>query len=273
MGDIVRRVSKANPKLSELVIPEGKVLFHEGDKASAMYIVQDGEIEISIDNAQYVVAHLRKGASFGEQSVIGTKHRLASARASTEAVCLEIPASWLEKQITNAAPFLKTVFSSLTLQLLQTNFTSLKANSGEEKARFRAESGKPSGVAYEMFSTFSQANSVYLGDSYAIHDQAAAGNGLVVTSGEIKVVRNGFPVVIGPGGVIGVAEAIAGARAQHDYEIMSAANALVIDGDSAYSLIKKLNKGLYGVVKGFVSRAISDDSLPNRLSATLSGSS
>ena len=61
MGDIVRRVSKANPKLSELIIPEGKVLFNEGDKASAMYIVQDGEIEISVDNARHVVAHLRKG--------------------------------------------------------------------------------------------------------------------------------------------------------------------------------------------------------------------
>ena len=38
MGDIVRRVSKANPKLSELVIPEDTVLFNEGDKASAMYL-------------------------------------------------------------------------------------------------------------------------------------------------------------------------------------------------------------------------------------------
>ena len=64
-----------------------------------MYIVQDGEIEISIDNAQHVVAHLRKGASFGEQSVIGTKHRLASARATAESVCLEIPASWLENRL------------------------------------------------------------------------------------------------------------------------------------------------------------------------------
>ena len=36
MGDIVRRVSKANPKLSELVIPEGEVLFNEGDKASEL---------------------------------------------------------------------------------------------------------------------------------------------------------------------------------------------------------------------------------------------
>ena len=266
MGDIVRRVSKANPKLSELVIPEGKVLFNEGDKASAMYIVQDGEIEISIDNAQYVVARLRKGASFGEQSVIGTKHRLASAKATAESVCLEIPASWLEKQITNAAPFLKTVFSSLTLQLLQVNFTSLKASAGQEGARFSAESGKPSGVAYKMFSDFSRPNSVYLGDSYAIHNQAAAGNGLVITSGEIKIYRDGFPVVIGAGGVIGVAEAIAGSRAQHDYEVISTANALLIDGDSAYALIKKLNKGLYGVVKGFVSRAMADDSLPSRLS-------
>ena len=266
MGDIVRRVSKANPKLSELVIPEGKVLFNEGDKASAMYIVQDGEIEISVDNARHVVAHLRKGASFGEQSVVGTKHRLASARATAESVCLEIPASWLGKQITNAAPFLKTVFSSLTLQLLQTNFISLKISSGEEGARFRAESDKPSGVAYQTFSDFSRPNSVYLGDAYAVHNQAAAGNGLVITSGEIKVVRDGFPIVIGAGGVIGVAEAIAGARAQHDYEVMASANALVIDGDAAYALIKKLNKGLYGVVKGFVSRAMADDSLPNRLS-------
>ena len=62
------------------------------------------------------------------------------------------------------------------------------------------------------------------------------------------------------------AGAIAGARAQHDYEVISTANALLIDGDAAYALIKKLNKGLYGVVKGFVSRAMADDSLPNRLS-------
>ena len=86
------------------------------------------------------------------------------------------------------------------------------------------------------------------------------------TSGEIKIVRDGFPVVVGEGGVIGVAEAIAGVRPQHDYEITTTANALLIDGDAAYALIKKLNKGLYGVVKGFVSRAIADDSLPNRLS-------
>ena len=40
----------------------------------------------------------------------------------------------------------------------------------------------------------------------------------------------------------------------------------LIDGDAAHALIKKLNKGLYGVVKGFVSRAMAADSLPNRLS-------
>ena len=107
-----------------------------------------------------------------------------------------------------------------------------------------------------MFSDFSRPNSVYLGDAYAIHDQAAAGNGLVVTSGEIKIVRDGFPVVIGEGGVIGVAEAIAGVRAQHDYEITSTANALLIDGDAAH--FDKNQQSLYGVVKGFVSRAMAE---------------
>ena len=144
---------------------------------------------------------------------------------------------------------MKTVLSLLTPQSLQVNFTSLKASSGEEGAWFSAESGKPSGVAYKMFLDFSRSNSVYLGDSYAIHNQAAAGNGLVVTSGEIKIVRDGFPVVIGAGGVIGVAEAIAGARAQHDYEVISAANALLIDGDSAYALIKNSTKFSMGLLK------------------------
>lgn len=56
-------------------------------------------------------------------------------------------------------------------------------------------------------------------------------------------------MLIGAGGVIGVAEAIAGARAQHDYEVISAANALLIDGDSAYALIKNSTKFSMGLLK------------------------
>ena len=50
MSGIERRPSQANPKLSEVVISSGTVLFSEGDRADAMYIVQQGEIDIAINS-------------------------------------------------------------------------------------------------------------------------------------------------------------------------------------------------------------------------------
>ena len=47
MSGIERRPSPSNPKLSEVTIPAGSVLFSEGDRADTMYIVQQGEIDIA----------------------------------------------------------------------------------------------------------------------------------------------------------------------------------------------------------------------------------
>ena len=116
MSGIERRPSQANPKLSEVIISAGTVLFNEGDRADAMYIIQQGEIDIAINHGAHVLATLEKGSSFGEQAVVGTKYRMATASAKTDAVCLEIPADWLGRQINSAAPLLKNVFSALTLQ-------------------------------------------------------------------------------------------------------------------------------------------------------------
>ena len=71
MSGIERRPSQANPKLSEVLMSSGTVLFKEGDRADAMYIVQQGEIEISIQQGEHALATLEKGASFGEQAVVG----------------------------------------------------------------------------------------------------------------------------------------------------------------------------------------------------------
>ena len=65
MSGIERRSSQANPKLSELVISSGTVLFSEGDRADAMYIVQQGEIDIAINKGSHLLATLEKGSSFG----------------------------------------------------------------------------------------------------------------------------------------------------------------------------------------------------------------
>ena len=55
------RPSQANPKLSEVIISSGTVLFSEGDRADAMYIVQQGEIDIAINKG--VACHVRKGVA------------------------------------------------------------------------------------------------------------------------------------------------------------------------------------------------------------------
>ena len=77
------------------------------------------EIDIAINKGSHLLATLEKGSSFGEQAVVGTKYRMATAK--TDSVCLEIPADWLGRQISSAPPLLKHVFSALTLQLLQRN--------------------------------------------------------------------------------------------------------------------------------------------------------
>ena len=89
MSGIERRPSQANPKLSEVIISSGTVLFSEGDRADAMYIVQQGEIDIAINKGSHLLATLEKGSSFGEQAVVGTKYRMATATAKTDSVCLE----------------------------------------------------------------------------------------------------------------------------------------------------------------------------------------
>ena len=161
MSGIERRPSQANPKLSEVIISSGTVLFSEGDRADAMYIVQQGEIDIAINKGSHLLATLEKGSSFGEQAVVGTKYRMATATAKTDSVCLEIPADWLGRQISSAPPLLKHVFSALTLQLLQRNYIASLASTEASQGAFLIESGGASERAWTTFSRGSTLNSVY----------------------------------------------------------------------------------------------------------------
>ena len=112
-----------------------------------MYIVQQGEIDIAINKGSHLLATLEKGSSFGEQAVVGTKYRMATATAKTDSVCLEIPADWLGRQISSAPPLLTHVFSALTLQLLQRNYiaslASTEASQGASRSRPAGRLNRP----------------------------------------------------------------------------------------------------------------------------------
>ncbi|OFZ79566.1 MAG: hypothetical protein A2583_14580 [Bdellovibrionales bacterium RIFOXYD1_FULL_53_11] len=80
----------------------GSVLFREGDNATAMYIIQDGVVEVSKgkrDDVQFVVTELKKGAVFGEMPFVDASPRAATITAKSKVRLLEISYTDLEKNI------------------------------------------------------------------------------------------------------------------------------------------------------------------------------
>src|SRR3974390_3390507 len=63
-------------------VPAGQLLFTQGDTAEQMYVVLEGDIEISINGT--VVGHAGPGESLGEMALIDRTVRSATAVAKTD---------------------------------------------------------------------------------------------------------------------------------------------------------------------------------------------
>jgi hypothetical protein len=71
----------------------GEIIVREGDKSSSMFVVQEGQLTVSIHGARgdtRKLAMLQSGDAFGEGSLLTGEPRTATVRAFTEAVLIEI---------------------------------------------------------------------------------------------------------------------------------------------------------------------------------------
>lgn len=100
----------------ERTYPEGAVIFEEGAAGDGMYIVADGEVEISASldgGAHRPVSRLGPGEPFGEMAFIESKPRSATARATTAARLSFLPSTGLytilESHPALASAFLKQI--------------------------------------------------------------------------------------------------------------------------------------------------------------------
>jgi len=82
----------------EVELPQGAFLFHQDEIGDSMYIVEQGELQIILEQnltapdsqEEQVIGVFKRGASFGELCVFGQLKRAASIRALVDCRLLKI---------------------------------------------------------------------------------------------------------------------------------------------------------------------------------------
>jgi signal transduction histidine kinase len=78
----------------EQKVPAGQAIFAEGDQGDGIYVVKDGQVEISVEISPHnrrVFARINPGEIFGEMAVLELKPRSATATAVHDSVVYFIP--------------------------------------------------------------------------------------------------------------------------------------------------------------------------------------
>lgn len=101
----------------------GQVLFLQGDRADAAYVVAEGLVRIEVTTAEgreLSLGLLQPGDSFGELAVLDGGTRSASALAARSAVVVRLPGAVLREAILKDPNMVSHLFSIMG-QLVRTN--------------------------------------------------------------------------------------------------------------------------------------------------------
>ena len=119
--------------LREKSVHAGQLLFAEGDKGDAMYIVAEGLVNIHLPgdgSTRVSLADLSMGAYFGEVALFDDKPRSASALAQIDTVLLELGRDVLTRYLERRPRAAMAILRTMSERLRQTN-----AMLGERAAR------------------------------------------------------------------------------------------------------------------------------------------
>jgi CRP-like cAMP-binding protein len=107
-------------KIIEIVnVPQGTILFRQGDAGEAAYVVNDGLIGIYRETGaqRLPLATIRRGELFGEMAVIDGSPRMATAFAITECTLTVISAAQIGEKMRRSDPFMKALVQMLMQNL------------------------------------------------------------------------------------------------------------------------------------------------------------
>lgn len=99
---------------------EGTVIFREGDHGEEMFIIHEGEVEITkkARNAEHVLAVLKTGDFFGEMALFTKAARSATVTAKRDSNILKIGKTSFDFMIKNNIPFAIEMIRKLCERLL-----------------------------------------------------------------------------------------------------------------------------------------------------------
>jgi CRP-like cAMP-binding protein len=105
-------------------VPAGKIIFSEGDLGDEMYIIIEGEVEISkrtsLETSKTLI-NLKTGDIFGEMAVIEKKPRSATAIATTQARLLSMDEGLFFSMIENNPDFAVKIVRILSERIRRSN--------------------------------------------------------------------------------------------------------------------------------------------------------
>ena len=99
--------------------PKGKVLFKQGEKGDAAYIVNSGAVGMyrEAQGRKIPLATVRRGELFGEMAVIDDSPRMATAFALEDSAVMVVPIRIMLDKLRKADPFIRSLIRMLMTTL------------------------------------------------------------------------------------------------------------------------------------------------------------
>ncbi len=100
-------------------LKKGEVIFKDGDPGQSMFIILEGQVEISkiLGDQKTTLAKLGKGSIFGEMAIIDNHPRSATATAEGNTILLEISRELFRSRLEEVPRWLQTFFGIIVERL------------------------------------------------------------------------------------------------------------------------------------------------------------
>lgn len=102
---------------------KGDIIFHEGQPSEHFYILQKGEVEVSIrkNEKRFVIGKLGPGEFFGEMGLLSNDPRSATCKAITSVEVARVSNEDFKKTLKNVHPLIGKIINVLLKRLKRSN--------------------------------------------------------------------------------------------------------------------------------------------------------